>query len=61
MDINEIKIDEILDSNLPDLDLEKYYRLEGILCLTLIPFCQGLFHGLGEAVGKALFVKIVNQ
>ena len=33
-------------------DLSKYFTLAGIITLTVAPFTQGLFAGLGDALAK---------
>ena len=48
---------EMLNSLIPlpeVLDLSCYWTVEGIVALTIAPFTQGLFHGLGEGLARII-------
>jgi hypothetical protein len=46
-------INKLVESQLvPVKDLSEYWTVSGIITLTLAPFVQGLFYGLGEGIAR---------
>jgi hypothetical protein len=59
-DIND-EINQLLTSQMPVVkDLHEYFTLPGILSLTIAPFTQGLFHGLGEGIARVFIGDLVG-
>lgn len=60
IDIND-EINQFIENQMPVIkDLSEYWTIEGIVALTLGPFTQGLFHGLGEGIARVFVGGLVD-
>jgi hypothetical protein len=50
----------IFESDDPSLSsVQRYYRV--FMHVVIVPFCQGMFYGVGELLGKVLFGSFWNR